>query len=159
MKNETKVKYQEMLSGQRRLIMGWFEEYPEREEELQALFEKVRKIENDLIDGTFGSTILVSNRIQGTATSIERLRLILSGEDVEGDSGETPAVEEVVLSDMGVVVMEKLGSCQGILLDLYEQLMARNTLAIYVAEIQEIKGKAMDIAELMRKLGKMGANL
>lgn len=159
MKTDTKNKYFERLSGLRRQCQEWMA-LPEWEDKASKLWERVRSIENGMIDGTNLNTNVVSNAIQGVEASAVTLgREISESAEVEPTAvPEQPKVQEPA-SPLGETVMKVLGNIQEEYNDLYAAIVDKHPLIAELPVVLELKMRAAEAGATMQKFGRLLGNL
>lgn len=154
----TRDKYLLRLTAVRLSVMRWINEVPGREEELTELYNKVRQIENDIIDGVETVTLDVSNRINVVEASAARIKRQIAGEPEVTE--DVPAAEPVPpVTEMGEYVLEELREVQARLLDLYGKIIEKHPIAAELPVVEEIRQHASAITLLMQRLNKVAGVL
>jgi hypothetical protein len=156
MKTETKNKYFERLSGVRRQCQEWMA-LPEWEDKASKLWERVRSIENGMIDGTNLNTVVVSNAIQTVEASAVTLGREIAGDIPDDVPEQTPPAEPV--SPLGETVMEVLGNIQEEYNDLYAAIVDKHPLIAELPVVLELKMRAAEAGATMQKFGRLLGNL
>jgi hypothetical protein len=156
MKTETKNKYFERLSGVRRQCQEWMA-LPEWEDKASKLWERVRSIENGMIDGTNLNTVVVSNAIQTVEASAVTLGREIAGDIPDDVPEQTPPAEPV--SPLGETVMEVLGNIQEEYNDLYVAIVDKHPLIAELPVVLELKMRAAEAGATMQKFGRLLGNL
>lgn len=162
MKTETKNKYFERLSSVRRQCQEWMA-LPEWEEKASTLWERVRSVENGLIDGTNLNTVSVSNSIQALEVSVISLQKLINGdgEDSITQGEETPPIDTMPkpVSQLGDLVMEVLSNIQGEYNNLYAAVVEKHPLIAELPVVLELKMRAAETGATMQKFGRLMGNL
>jgi hypothetical protein len=156
MKTETKNKYFERLSGVRRQCQEWMA-LPEWEDKASKLWERVRSIENGMIDGTNLNTVVVSNAIQTVEASAVTLGREIAGDIPDDVPEQTPPAEPV--SPLGETVVEVLGNIQEEYNDLYAAIVDKHPLIAELPVVLELKMRAAEAGATMQKFGRLLGNL
>jgi hypothetical protein len=156
MKTETKNKYFERLSGVRRQCQEWMA-LPDWEDKASKLWERVRSIENGMIDGTNLNTVVVSNAIQTVEASAVTLGREIAGDIPDDVPEQTPPAEPV--SPLGETVVEVLGNIQEEYNDLYAAIVDKHPLIAELPVVLELKMRAAEAGATMQKFGRLLGNL
>jgi hypothetical protein len=133
---------------------------PEWEGKASKLWERVRSIENGMIDGTNLNTLAVSNAIQAVEASAITLGKEVAG-DVEVESADNPgqASTPEPTSQLGETVMEVLGNIQEEYNDLYAAIIEKHPLIAELPVVLELKMRAAEAGATMQKFGRLLGNL
>lgn len=160
MKTETKNKYFERLSSVRRQCQEWMA-LPEWEERASTLWERVRSVENGLIDGTNLNTLAVSNSIQALEVAVINLQKLVDGElaIVVEEGLATIDVTHKPVSQLGELVMESLSNIQGEYNNLYAAIVEKHPLIAELPVVLELKMRAAETGATMQKFGRLMGNL
>jgi hypothetical protein len=161
MKQATKDKYLEELSGKLRMVRDWLPQFPEEEGEILARWQKYKDVENDLLDGSDLDTIGIRNRINAANTSCDTLRRKLFKEDLIDGTGEvvTP-VPEPEPTELGAYVMDTLAGIQGQLNELYGMIIDKHPIAATgMPAVDELRTRAGEIGSTMQKIARMAGVL
>jgi hypothetical protein len=159
MKTETKNKYFERLSGLRRQCQEWMM-LSEWEDRASKLWERVRAVENEMIDGVNLNTLSVSNAIQSLENSADVLRRNIAGEiDIPAEGAPIEPMAAKPISQLGETVMEVLGNIQEEYNDLYAAIIEKHPLIAELPVVLELKMRAAEAGATMQKFGRLLGNL
>lgn len=182
-KKETSDKYQATLGGLRNTVMMWIMERqdtmsPARLEKMQVLYEKIRKVENRLLDGDYRTSDPASNAIKALVMTVDRWKGVWEdGADEDSVDAPIPKPVSTVKEGKGKVVEEKVKEPEPVLTGTAEQLMKfletahanlmdgynfiveKHRMNARVPDIIRIKASATEVSNIMQCVAKMGADL